>query len=83
MRRVNGNGINWFLAFFRKQPTQEYHARSTMDPYKHLSQCKKRKGKSGLKGAHIEIDKKFAKHFEIRLPGQTVHFGFVLIRIKD
>jgi hypothetical protein len=80
MRRVNGNGTNWFLAFFRKQPTDDDPTPSTLDPYKCLHQSRNRKG--GLKGCHIELDSKFARHFSFQLPGKEIHFGYALIRIK-
>ena len=79
MRRLNGNGTNWFLAFFRQQPTAKKSEPATLDPWKELTRCRNRK--NGLKGMHITMDQAFARHFDFQLPGQTVHFGYALIRI--
>jgi hypothetical protein len=80
MRRLNKNGTNWFLAFFREQPTAEKLFPDTLDTYKCLRQSRNRKG--SLKGCHINISQDFAKHFSFRLPDQEVHFGYALIRIN-
>lgn len=73
MRRLNSNGTNWFLAFFRDDKNAE-------DPWKKLKQCRNRKG--SLKGKHLGIDKKFTNHFVIKLPKQSIHFGWSMVRVK-
>lgn len=81
LRRLNGNGTNWFLAFFREQPTPNKPDPPSVDPYKALSQCRKRKG--SLKGVRVTIDKRMTKSFRISLPDQAdIIFGFSLIRVK-
>ncbi len=82
LRRVNRNGTNWFLAFFREQPTTDKPNPPTLDPYNDLTQRKKRKTQGGLKGKHIEFDPRFARHFEFDLPRSHVHFGFALIKVN-
>lgn len=72
MRRLNPNGTNWFLAFFR----DDENAR---DPWTKLKKCRNRKG--SLKGKHLGIEKKFTNHFEIELPGQSIHFGWSMVRV--
>lgn len=73
MRRLNPNGTNWFLAFFRDA---EGAAR---DPWQKLKSCRSRKG--SLKGKHLDMSERFTGTFAINLPGQTIHFGWALIRV--
>ncbi len=73
MRRLNPDGTNWFLAFFRDQKT-------ACDPWKKIQECRGRKG--SLKGVRIELAKKFCDSFTIELPDSTICFGFALIKAK-
>ena len=73
MRRLNPNGTNWFLAFFRDDKWSQ-------DPHGRLTQCQKRKG--SLKWVRITVDKRLCRAFTIKLPDQETNFGFALVRIK-
>ena len=73
MRRLNPNGTNWFLAFFRDPATAP-------NPWKKIKECRGRK--KSLKGVHIEIAEKFCHHFTITLPNSSTTFGFALIKSK-
>ncbi len=73
MRALNKRGANWFLAFFREEP-------DSLHPRRKLREARKRK--NSLKGMHIVIDRRLIKSFVIRLPGQQIHFGCALIRIR-
>lgn len=73
MRRLNKKGTNWFLAFFRQLP-------DSRDPWSKLKQCRNRK--SSLKGLRIELDQGLTGTFKIKLPGETIDFGYSLIRIN-
>jgi len=73
MRRLNLQGTNWFLAFFREPPDSEA-------PWQKLCQCRIRRG--SLKGLHIQLDKRLTGAFKIELPGLTIPFGYSLIRIN-
>ena len=81
LRRLNRNGTNWFLAFFREQPTSKKQNPSSLNPYDALIQCRGRKG--SLKRVRITIDKRMTKTFRISLPEQDdLIFGFSLVRVK-
>lgn len=80
MRRLNPSGTNWFLAFFRDQPTADRPNATSMDPWSKIEACRKRKG--SLRGCHLEFDQRMTKSFRIDLPSQTVYFGFSLIRVN-
>lgn len=82
LRRLNPNGTNWFLAFFRQQPTPEKPKPATLDPHGEISRRRKRRGQGGLKWMRIESDRRFAHHFRFALPGKEVHFGFALIKVN-
>ena len=74
MRRLNGKGTNWFLAFFREEPF-------CRDPHARILQCRKRKG--SLKRLRIDVDKRLCRTFTIELPSQApVVFGYALVRVK-
>ena len=73
MRRLNPNGINWFLAFFR----DDWHAKN---PWARLKYCRSRKG--SLKGMHLALEEKFTGTFAINLPQQEIHFGWAMIRVN-
>lgn len=73
MRRLNPDGTNWFLAFFRDPATAS-------DPWKKIRVCRGRK--RSLKGVHIELAEKFCDHFTIKLPNSAITFGFALIKAK-
>jgi hypothetical protein len=82
MRRLNKKGINCFLAFFRNQPDPANPAAKadSQIPLETLEKCRRRK--DSLKGLRIDTDKRCTKSFVIELPGQNIHFGCSLIRIK-
>ncbi|MCE7888264.1 MAG: hypothetical protein DYH12_00930 [Sorangiineae bacterium PRO1] len=87
MRRLNAKGQNWFLAFFRDQPTAKKPNAASMDPQKKLRYCRSRK--SSLKGCHVALDaidetegNLIIGKFEIDLPDQPkIYFGYALIRV--
>jgi hypothetical protein len=72
MRRLNPQGTNWFLAFFRDCATAEA-------PWTKLKECRSRKG--SLKGVHIGIEEGFTGTFTITLPRQSIPFGWAMIRV--
>jgi hypothetical protein len=73
MRRLNPNGTNWFLAFFRDDETAK-------DPWSKLKYCRGRK--DSLKGKQLGLEQRFTGSFSITLPKETIHFGWSMIRIK-
>lgn len=74
MRRLNPDGTNWFLAFFRDPQTAS-------DPWRKLKECRGRK--SSLKGVHIDLAEKFCGSFQIRLPNSTIQFGYALVKARS
>lgn len=87
MRRLNPNGQNWFLAFFRDQPAAGQTDAPSQDPRKKLKDCRSRKG--SLKGCHLALDpideqegNLLIGSFTVELPGQPkIHFGYAIIRV--
>ncbi|WP_376695904.1 hypothetical protein [Wenzhouxiangella sp. EGI_FJ10305] len=75
MKRLNPNGSNWFLAFFRKP-------QAANDPMRILRQSLKRK--DGIRKDRIEADERLVDSFDVYRPsGDHDRFGAALLRVKQ
>jgi hypothetical protein len=72
IRKLNPNGTNWFLAFFRKSPI-------SADPLKELQRSFKRK--NGLDSKSVKLEKVLVRSFDVFRPNGTPDkFGVALLR---
>src|SRR5262249_49157813 len=74
MKKLNPNGTNWFLAFFRKAPI-------SADPLKELQRSFKRK--NGLKAAKVDLIPALVRAFDVYRPNVAPDkFGVALLKAK-
>lgn len=72
LKALNPKGTNWFLAFFRDDPTSK-------DPLLELNRSFKRK--NGLKSSLVSLDASLVRSFDVFRPnGSPDKFGVALLR---
>lgn len=74
LKKLNPNGSNWFLAFFRSSPIND-------DPLEELNRSFKRK--KGLDHTKVHLEKSLVTSFDVFRPnGDPDKFGVALLRGK-